>query len=99
MIKHQENRDIEEIAMKSYVFKVVFEKDKWPDEPDDKAIWRAYVPALPSAHAWGDTQQEALENLQNAVELILEDMQERQEQIPMDAVEQVSDEPLLTVTV
>ncbi len=60
--------------MKSYVFKVVLEKDKWPDESDDKAIWRAYVPSLPSAHAWGDTQQEALENLQNAVELILEEL-------------------------
>ena len=32
--------------MKSYVFKVVIEQDKWPDEPDEKAIWRAYVPGL-----------------------------------------------------
>lgn len=85
--------------MKSYVFKVVFEKDKWPDEPDEKSLWRAYIPSLSSAHAWGDTQQEALENLQNAVELIIEDLQERQEEIPLEAVERVSDEPLLTITV
>ena len=85
--------------MKSYVFKVVIEQDKWPDEPDEKAIWRAYVPALPSAHAWGDTQQQALENLRNAVELIIEDLRERDEEIPAAAVERVSDEPLLTVTV
>jgi predicted RNase H-like HicB family nuclease len=85
--------------MKSYVFKVVIEQDKWPDEPDEKAIWRASVPALPSAHAWGDTQQQALENLRNAVELIIEDLRERQEEIPMAAVERVSDEPLLTVNV
>jgi len=85
--------------MKSYVFKVVIEQDKWPDEPDEKAIWRASVPALPSAHAWGDTQQQALENLRNAVELIIEDLRERDEEIPMAAVERVSDEPLLTVTV
>ena len=85
--------------MKSYVFKVVIEQDKWPDEPDEKAIWRAYVPLLPSAHAWGDTQQQALENLRNAVELIIEDLHERNEEIPMDALERVSDEPLLTVNV
>ena len=85
--------------MKSYVFKVVIEQDKWPDEPDEKAIWRAYVPLLPSAHAWGDTKQQALENLRNAVELIIEDLRERGEEIPAAAVERVSDEPLLTVTV
>ena len=87
------------LGMKTYVFKVVIEQDKWPDEPDEKAIWRAYVPALPSAHAWGDTQQQALENLRNAVELIIEDLHERNEEIPMDALERVSDEPLLTVNV
>lgn len=85
--------------MKSYVFKVVFEKDKWPDEPEEKAIWRAYIPSLPSAHAWGDTQQEALEHLRNAVELIIEDFHERDEPLPTHAAEQVSDEPLLTVTI
>ena len=85
--------------MKSYVFKVVIEQDKWPDEPDKKAIWRASVPGLQSAHAWGDTQQQAVENLRNAVELIIEDLQERDEAIPMDAVERVSDEPLLTVNI
>ena len=69
--------------MKSYVFKVVFEQDKWPDEPDDKAIWRAYVPALAGAHAWGDTQQQALENLKNAVDLIIEDLIESGEPIPL----------------
>ena len=84
--------------MKSYVLKVVFEKDKWPDEPDEKALWRAYVPALPAAHAWGDTQHEALENLKNAVDLIIEDMRENGESIPADAVAHVSDEPLLAVT-
>jgi hypothetical protein len=35
--------------MKSYLFKVVFAQDKWPDEPDEKSIWRAYVSILPAA--------------------------------------------------
>jgi hypothetical protein len=30
--------------MKTYAFKVVLEKDKWPDEPDSKAVWQAYIP-------------------------------------------------------
>ncbi|OGF54952.1 MAG: hypothetical protein A2Z21_02845 [Candidatus Fraserbacteria bacterium RBG_16_55_9] len=87
--------------MKSYTFKVVLEKDKWPEEPDEKAVWRAYIPALPAAHAWGDSQQQALENLRNAVELILEDMVERGEPIPDELRPQVkiSTKPLITVTV
>jgi predicted RNase H-like HicB family nuclease len=40
-----------------------------------------------------------LGNLRNAVELIIEDLHARNEEIPEAAVERVSDEPLLTVTV
>ena len=87
--------------MKSYTFQVVFEKDKWPDEPDEKALWRAYIPALPAAHAWGNTEQEALENLKNAVDLIIEDLQESGQPLPTEPAPQVqvSHEPLLTVTI
>ena len=87
--------------MKSYIFKVVFERDKWPEEPDEKAIWRAYIPVLPAAHAWGNTQQEAFEHLKNAVDLIIEDLMEEGKPIPTDDAGQVqvSLEPLLTVTI
>jgi predicted RNase H-like HicB family nuclease len=87
--------------MKSYVFRVVLAQDKWPDEPDEKAIWRAYVPILPAAHAWGNTQQEAFENLKNAVDLIIQDLQESGAPIPTEPAPQVqvSQEPLLTVTI
>ena len=87
--------------MKSYIFKVVFERDKWPDEPDEKALWRAYIPILPAAHAWGNTQQEAFANLKNAVDLIIEDLMEEGKPIPTDDAGQVqvSQEPLLTVTI
>lgn len=70
--------------MKSYTFKVVLEKDKWPDEPNEAAIWRAYVPGHQAAHAWGDTQQQALDNLRNAVELLLEDILEAGQAIPKE---------------
>ena len=45
--------------MKTYTFNVVLEKDKWPDEPEDKAIWRAYIPILEhqGAASWGYTQK------------------------------------------
>ncbi|MBI4641856.1 MAG: type II toxin-antitoxin system HicB family antitoxin [Candidatus Tectomicrobia bacterium] len=87
--------------MKTYTFKVILEKDKWPDESDEKAIWRAYIPILPAAHAWGDTKQQALENLKNAVDLIIEDLIERGQTIPEEPrmYVQTSDEPLVTVTV
>lgn len=88
--------------MKSYTFKVVLERDKWPDEPDEQAVWRAYVPALEhrGAHAWGDTQEQALENLRNALDLLIEYMKEQGEPIPEEPKTQVtvSKEPLITVT-
>jgi hypothetical protein len=45
--------------MKSYTFKVVLERDKWPDEPDEKAVWRAYVPCLEGkgGASWGGVSQ------------------------------------------
>ena len=84
--------------MKSYTFKVVLEKDKWPDQPDKEAIWRAWVPALEArgAHAWGDTEEQALDNLRNALDLVLEHLEEQGEAIPKEAA--VVDELLVTVT-
>lgn len=88
--------------MKSYTFKVVLERDKWPDEPDEAAVWRAYIPILESkgAASWGDTKEEALQNLRNAVELIIELMLEEGEPIPEGPTDevQVYEEPLITVT-
>jgi len=89
--------------MKTYAFKVVLEKDKWPDEPDEKSVWRAYIPALEhkGAASWGDTEKEALENLKNAVDLLVEYLLEVGEAIPSEPRSQiqVSDVPLITVTV
>lgn len=89
--------------LKSYTFKVVLEKDKWPEEPDEKAVWRAYIPALESqgAASWGSTPQEALENLRNAVELLIAYLKEQGEPIPsgLNSLVSTSPEPLITVTV
>ncbi len=101
--------------MKTYSFQVVLEKDKWPDEPDENAVWRAYIPALEhkGAASWGYTQREALKNLQDAVELLVEYLLEQGEEIDFESLLanqqeslsesrsqiQVSDVPLIAVTV
>ena len=89
--------------MKTYSFQVVLEKDKWPDEPDENAVWRAYIPALEhkGAASWGYTQKEALKNLQDAVNLLIECILEQGEELPSEPRSQiqVSDVPLIAVNV
>lgn len=89
--------------MKTYSFQVVLEKDKWPDEPDEKAVWRAYVPSLEhqGAASWGYTQREAIRNLQNAVDLLFEYLIEQGEELLAEPTPQiqVSDVPLIAVTI
>ena len=101
--------------MKTYAFQVVLEKDKWPDEPDENAVWRAYIPALEhqGASSWGYTQKETLKNLQDAVDLLIESLLEHGEEHLLKSIVQhkkeittepcsriqVSDVPLIAVTV
>lgn len=88
--------------MKTSAFQVVLEKDKWPDEPDEKAVWRAYIPALEhqGASSWGYTQKEALKNLQDAVDLLVESLLEHGEEFPpgLSSQTQISDLPLIHST-
>ena len=89
--------------MKTYSFQVVLEKDKWPDEPDENAVWRAYIPALEhqGAASWGYTQKEALKNLQDAVDLLVEYLLEQGEELPSEPRSQIhiSEVPLIAVTI
>lgn len=101
--------------MKTYAFQVVLEKDKWPDDPDENAVWRAYIPALEhkGAASWGYTQKEVLKNLQDAVDLLVEYLLEQGEEIDFESLLadqeksqseslsqiQVSDVPLIAVTI
>lgn len=62
--------------MKVYDFKVIL-------EPDEEA--GGYVvscPALPGCYTQGDTVDEALENIKEAILLCLEDMQAQNQTIP-----------------
>ena len=70
--------------MKTYTFTVVLEKDKWPDEPDEEAVWRAYIPGLEAkgAATWGYTKEEALKNIREVAQMVIESMIEHKEMIP-----------------
>ncbi|QDV89773.1 Antitoxin HicB [Phycisphaerae bacterium RAS2] len=42
-------------------------------------------PSLPGCHSQGDTRDEALENIREAIVLVLEDMAEKGEPVPVTA--------------
>ena len=56
--------------MKVYDFKVIL-------EPDETEGYVVSCPSLPGCHSQGDTVEEALANIKEAIELCIEDMAER----------------------
>ncbi len=81
--------------MKTYDFKVIVE----PDE--DR--WHAYCPALKKqgAATWGNTKEEALKNIQEVVQMVVEELIEDGEKIPEEPKDEVLvfQEPRVAVTV
>lgn len=77
--------------MRSFIVPVVVEAD------DQK--WRAYVPDLESrgAATWGDTQEEALRNIQEVVQMVIEELIADGETLPESVRE--SERPAIAVTV
>ena len=61
------------ILMKSYVFSVVIEADNFEDGSE---AFHAYCPALTGCHTWGHTREEALMNIQDAVEPYIDDLRD-----------------------
>ena len=81
--------------MKTYTFKVVV-------EPDDDA-WSAYCPVLleKGAATWGRTREEALNNIEEVVKMVVESLVEHGEPLPEGPTGEVSvsTEPQVAVTV
>ena len=77
--------------MKSYLFPVVVEPDQ--------DVWRAYVPDLEArgAATWGHTREEAMRNIQEVAQMVIEQVLEDGEKLPASI--SVSDKPLVAVTV
>ncbi|MCG3199736.1 MAG: hypothetical protein GHCLOJNM_04261 [bacterium] len=77
--------------MKSYILPIVVE----PDEDQ----WRAFVPDLESlgAATWGKTREEALENIREVAQIVIEELIEDGAPLPNSVTE--SERPVLAVTV
>jgi antitoxin HicB len=58
-------------------------------EPDPDGGFVAIVPAFPGCYSQGETVEEALDNVREAIELTIEDMYARGESIPDPALEQL----------
>jgi predicted RNase H-like HicB family nuclease len=80
---------------KTYAFKVIV-------EPDGDA-WSAYCPALlkQGGATWGVTREEALQNIEEVVKMVVESLIEHGDPIPEEPTGevQVFAEPLVAVTV
>lgn len=84
--------------MKSYIFSIVIEEDAFED---GRRAYHAYCPGLKGCHTWGYTYDEALLNIQEAVQLYIEDVIEAGEPIPVDPEKGVTelDTPSVVVNV
>jgi len=76
--------------MKSYIFPV-----ELSEEADGR--WNAVVSLLPSCYTWGNTKEEALAYIQDAVRCCVEDMLAHGEPLP-DGI-QVIDEAVTSVVI
>ncbi len=59
--------------MESYIFSIETEEDAFED---GRGAYHAFCPALKGCHTWGHTQEEALMNIQEAVELYVDDLRD-----------------------
>jgi predicted RNase H-like HicB family nuclease len=77
--------------MKSYVFRVVLEADE--------DVWRAYIPELEArgAATWGRDQEEALRNIREVAQIVIESLLADGEPLPPRITE--IDQPVVAVTV
>ena len=89
--------------MKTYIFRILLEKDRWPDEPESAAVWRAHIPVLEAqgASTWGATKEEALRNIHEVLEMILEEFIEEGRPIPTGPESEIKvlDEPAISVAI
>jgi predicted RNase H-like HicB family nuclease len=86
----------EESDMKSYIFRVIVREDVMPD---GTSAFHAYCPALKGCHTWGHTEEEALANVREAIELYVEDLREAGQLIPIDPAQGTLEWPTPAVVV
>ncbi len=88
-------------SMKTYLFKIVLEQDE--DFDGNSSGWLATCPSLveKGASAWGSTQEEAVKNLREVLEMTVEGLIENGESFPIRENEdiQVLEEPRVAITI
>jgi len=82
--------------LRSYLFKVVVEEDQFAD---GRQGFSAHCPALDGAYTWGETREEALERIREAIKLIVDETLEAGKEIPPEALICEVEEPAVLVTV
>ena len=82
--------------MKSYVFKVVIEDDQFDE---GRPGFSAHCPSLEGAYTWGETREQALERIQEAVKLILDELRDEGKPIPPNAAILEVESPAVLVTI
>lgn len=65
------------IAMKSYIFRIVIEEER-------DGRFSAFAPSLPGCNTWGESKEEALKNIEEAIHLYVEDLMASGEDVPSD---------------
>ena len=83
------------VAVKSYVFKVIIEEDQFED---GRRGFSAHCPALKDAYTWGETKEQALERIQEAVRLVLDEMRDEGKPVPSGAAVIELESPAVLVT-
>lgn len=82
--------------MKSYIFKVVVEEDQFAD---GRPGFSAYCPALEGAYTWGNTREEVLERIREAIKLVIDEILEEGKEIPPESFICQVESPAVVVTV
>jgi predicted RNase H-like HicB family nuclease len=81
--------------VKSYVFEVVVEEDQFED---GRPGFSAHCPSLDGAYTWGETREQALERIREAVKLILGEMRDEGKLVPPGAAILEVESPAVLVT-
>jgi len=63
--------------MNFYTYRIII-------EPDENNTFHAYVPALPGCHTWGESFDEARENVRDAIDVYIKSLAKDGEKIPID---------------
>jgi predicted RNase H-like HicB family nuclease len=65
--------------MKEYTYTIVLDRE-------EDGGYHAFCPALPGCHTQGDTYDEAIENIKDAIRLYIESLTSHGEKIPIEDI-------------